>query len=396
MTQQRYSTVAVVLHWAIAILILGQIGGGLYMHNLPNSAAMKFDLYQLHKSFGLSVLVLTAARIAWRMTHRPPALPAQTPVWQRLAARATHLGFYGLIVLTPLVGWAIVSVSPTDIPTKWFGLIPVPHLPIVAETIDRAAAEDVFKELHEYLAFAILFLLVLHVAAALKHSFIDKDGVLRSMMVTTSGQRIGLAAVFSFLALGAVVYAALPASSAQSLGAATANEGTGANWIVDYDRSRLGFVGEEKGRRFEGEFTDFQASIYFNPENLEATRINVIVATGSARTGDSLRDSTIPAREWFHTAEHPTAGFDALEVRVSGDGVYETDGTLRIKDYEKPVTLTFEVDIVDGKAIARGKANLVRTDFGLGIDKSWLEEERVAMGVSVEFEIFADKAQNLN
>ena len=174
----RYTTVAVTLHWLIAILIIGQLAGGLYMHNLP-ATTWKFELYQWHKSFGILVLLLSLARLGWRLTHKAPALPGGMKSWEKLAARFTHVAFYFLIIAVPLAGWLMVSASPYDLPTVLFKLIPWPHVPGIPQD---AALEGIFKELHEYMAFAIIGLLVLHVGAALKHHFINRDGVLTRMV----------------------------------------------------------------------------------------------------------------------------------------------------------------------------------------------------------------------
>jgi cytochrome b561 len=178
LTQVRYSAVAKLLHWAIALLILGQIAGGLYMHNLPNSADMKFELYQLHKSFGLTILALSLFRLFWRLTHKGPPLPRALPDWERILARVTHVGFYVLMIGVPLVGWAMVSASPLRIPTKLFFVIPVPDLPLPRS---RDLAE-ILAETHEYAAFTILGLLALHVAGGLKHHFVDRNGILARMV----------------------------------------------------------------------------------------------------------------------------------------------------------------------------------------------------------------------
>ncbi|MEO1137210.1 MAG: cytochrome b/b6 domain-containing protein [Pseudomonadota bacterium] len=396
MSVERYNSVAVVLHWAIAILIIGQIAGGFYMHNLPNSSPIKFDLYQLHKSFGLSVLALSLARLGWRLAHRPPALPASVPGWQQLAARATHWAFYALMILTPLAGWAMVSVSPVDIPTKLFGIIPVPHLPFFEGVSDREAAEESFKERHEFLAKLIIGLLVLHVAAALKHVFVDKDGVMKSMTPARAGQWIGIGAIFAALGAGGLMYltasgpqanAAPSSASAQNDGAPVAQSG---NWVVDYDASTLSFSGSEKGNGFTGQFNDFTADITFDPEDFEGSSIVVTVATASASTGDSLRDSTIPGEEWFNVESHPTAVFSTSSIRDQGDG-YQADGALKIKDFQRPVTLAFDLSIDGEKAVATGGADLIRTEFGLGQNDAWLDEEGVALEVRVEFEIHATK-----
>ena len=269
MTDDRYSSVAVALHWAIAFLIIGQILGGQYMHNLPNTSPIKFDLYQLHKSFGLSILVLTVVRLAWRFMHAPPALPAAMPGWQKLAARGTHWVFYALMLLTPLAGWAIVSVSPTDIPTRWFGVFPVPHLPFFEGVADRGAQEELFEEVHEILAKGILFLLALHVAAALKHHFLDKDGVLRSMLPARAGQWAGIAVILAVLGAGAALYFITPAPSSKANSTASTAQATNneaANWTVDYGASRLIFIGREKENQFEGAIQRLWGGYQFRSE----------------------------------------------------------------------------------------------------------------------------------
>lgn len=180
----RYSSVAIALHWLIAILVIGQLAGGIYMHKLPDDQdALKFTLYQWHKSFGITVLLLTLLRIVWRVTHKPPPLPSAMAAWERLVARGAHLAFYGLLLVIPLVGWAVVSSSPfaQSVPTYLFGVVPWPHLPFFENAVDREALSHNFAELHEALAFAMIGLITLHVAAALKHQFVNRDGVLASM-----------------------------------------------------------------------------------------------------------------------------------------------------------------------------------------------------------------------
>ena len=397
--QARYNAIAVALHWAIALLIIGQIAGGFYMHNLPNASPVKFDLYQLHKSFGLSILVLTVFRLGWRLAHKVPALPSATPPWQRFGARAAHWGFYALMLLIPLSGWAMVSVSPLEIPTVLFGVIPVPHLPFFGGVADRAGAEEFLIGVHEMLAFAMIALLVLHVGAALKHRVVDKDGVLQSMAPSRSGEWIGAAGIIAALCVGAVVYAVMPsapASAAPEAGAsppAAASAPAGANWTVDYGASRLGFSGNEKGNAFEGTFGAFAATIDFDPDNLAAASILVEVSTASGATGDQIRDETMPGAEWFNAGAYPTARFVSQDVRRTGEGAYEARGALTIKDFTQEIVLPFTLDIDGDAARAAGGVDLIRTDFGLGEESSWLDEEGVALEVRVDFEIVAARAE---
>ncbi|MFC3303015.1 cytochrome b [Parvularcula lutaonensis] len=175
--QSRYTAVAKFLHWLIALIILIQIPFGFYMHNLEPSE-FKFTLYQLHKSAGLIVLALALFRLYWRLTHPIPPLPAAMPNWQKIVARFTHVAFYVLIIGIPLTGWAMVSASTLGIDTKIFFLIPVPHLPVP----QGEEQVEFWIEVHELLAKATIGLLVLHVGAALKHHFHDRDDILIRML----------------------------------------------------------------------------------------------------------------------------------------------------------------------------------------------------------------------
>lgn len=181
----RYTTVAISLHWLIALLAIGQIAGGLYIEELPKSAdAERFQLLQLHKSFGITILLLTLARLGWRLTHPVPPLPAAMPGWQKTAAKALHWGFYALLIGVPLGGWAIVSASPLadTVKTYLFGVAPWPHLPFFSGVEDRRDLAETFAEMHEIGAKVMIGMIVLHVGAAIKHWFMDNDGVLESML----------------------------------------------------------------------------------------------------------------------------------------------------------------------------------------------------------------------
>ena len=171
----RYSAIAMLLHWVLALAIVGSFGMGLYMADLPFSP-QRLKLYNWHKWAGVTILTLSAVRLLWRLTHRPPAdLPM--PAWQRLAAHGTHYGLYVLFFAVPLVGWAYSSAA--GFPIVWFGVLPLPDF----VPADKALAEAI-KPWHAYLAYAMALLVLMHVAAALKHHFIDRDGLLSRMWLT--------------------------------------------------------------------------------------------------------------------------------------------------------------------------------------------------------------------
>jgi cytochrome b561 len=174
----RYSTVAIVLHWLLALLILAMFAVGLYMTDLPFSP-QRLKLYNWHKWAGVTILALTLLRLGWRLTHRPPALPVavtQTmPGWQTRAYHATHHLMYLLFFAVPLMGWAYSSAA--GFPIVWFGQIPLPDL----LPVNKELAE-LIRPLHKLLALALMALAALHIAAALKHHLIDRDGLLLRML----------------------------------------------------------------------------------------------------------------------------------------------------------------------------------------------------------------------
>jgi cytochrome b561 len=178
----RYSAIAIALHWAIAALILYNLYLGLTLENLHGLA--KFNTFQIHKSVGLTVLVLSLLRLTWRLTHRPPLLPAKMPGWERLGALTVHWVLYALMIGIPLTGWVIVSASPTNIPTLVFKTIPWPHLAFIHDLAMpvRRGLEKQVGQVHMLLAYAMGALIVGHIAAALKHQFWNRDEVLSHML----------------------------------------------------------------------------------------------------------------------------------------------------------------------------------------------------------------------
>jgi cytochrome b561 len=183
----RYGTIAMTLHWLIALLIVSNVVIGFTFANLMSRDDPGFfDIVQTHKSIGLTVLVLSLLRLAWRLANPIPALP---PMSQRLKvlARGSHYLFYALMIGVPLVGWLMISASSTGAPTMWFGLFPVPSFEFLSSLprAQRAPLHQNLETLHGVLAYGATALLVLHVAAALYHQVSRHDDVLRRMWFGT-------------------------------------------------------------------------------------------------------------------------------------------------------------------------------------------------------------------
>lgn len=173
----RYGGVAIAFHWLLALAIVVSFSVGLYMTGLPFSPA-RLKLYNWHKWAGITILALSAARLLWRLAHRPPALPADVeaamPAWQRNAHHGTHALLYVFFFAVPLTGWAYSSAA--GFPVVWFGVLPLPDF----VSPDKPLAE-VLKLVHHWAAYGLAALVVLHVVAALKHQFIDRDGLIGRM-----------------------------------------------------------------------------------------------------------------------------------------------------------------------------------------------------------------------
>jgi cytochrome b561 len=169
----RYSTPAIVLHWLVAALIFAGFPLGLYMADLPLSPE-KLRLFSYHKWIGITVLLLALIRLAWRLTHRPPPLPAGIVDWQRRASAVVHGLLYLLILVVPVSGWLMSSAKGMQ--TVWFGVLPLPDL--IGK--DRELGK-LLTDVHQTLNFTMLALVVVHVGAALQHHFIERLPFLQRM-----------------------------------------------------------------------------------------------------------------------------------------------------------------------------------------------------------------------
>jgi len=177
----RYTPVAQTFHWVIAALIVTQFVLGWTAVDLP-TGMHKLAVFARHKSFGMTVLMLAVLRLAWRFTHRPPALPAGMTSLERLLANATHIAFYVLLFVMPLTGWMMSSAKNYSV--SWFGLFTWPNL-----IGQNEAAFNLLKSTHDLLSDVLLVTACLHVLAALKHHFWNRDGVLLRMLPFTKSER---------------------------------------------------------------------------------------------------------------------------------------------------------------------------------------------------------------
>jgi len=178
---RRYTAVAQLLHWIIAALIVTQFTLAWTAKDLP-LGTHKLALLARHKSFGMTVLMLAILRLLWRLMNPPPELPPGMPPIERRLARATHIAFYVLLFAMPLTGWMMSSAKNYSV--SWFGLFTWPDLMGKNET-----AFKLLKATHDYLSNALFSIAVLHILAALKHHFWNKDDVLLRMLPFTKSEK---------------------------------------------------------------------------------------------------------------------------------------------------------------------------------------------------------------
>ena len=171
---RRYDHIAMTLHWLVAIGVIAQILLGLWMIDIPKQPpGVRAYWFNLHKSIGITLGALIVARLAWRLTHRPPPLPSSMPRWQARAARVSHLLLYACMLTMPLAGY--LGSAYSGYPIKYFGTT------LPAWGWKDEALKDFFSAVHFTAALLFISLITLHVLAALKHLWFDRDGVFHRM-----------------------------------------------------------------------------------------------------------------------------------------------------------------------------------------------------------------------
>lgn len=398
---ERYTTVAILLHWLIAAAILGNIALGWWMRGAVGASttrALAVDAFQLHKSIGLTVLVLSLLRLAWRLGHPPPAMPAAIPLWERAAARATHALFYVLMIALPLTGWLYVSAqwrgdTPLQVPTLWFGLFEVPHLFGLDERT-RAFRETwaaTTVDLHAWLAWSTAALAALHVGAALKHQWIDRDAVLSHMLPSLGraprpGGRVVVWAGIGLVLLAGVGMALLrptatPEAEAPPGSTSSENTNTAAadgQWQLLRAASAIRFAGEQGGSAFNGRFERWRIDVSLDTEAVSEASIDATIETASATDGVAMHDRTLREKEWFDVADHPLATFESRAIRPLEADRYAVDGVLTIKGNAIDISpLTLSLD--DDTATVTGRLTLDRAEADLGMasdpEGEWVSRE---------------------
>ena len=355
--RERYDATARLLHWLVAGMIVLQYVLAKMAEAADEDGSKFRELVLLanHKSVGLTILAVAALRLGWRFFHQPPpALPM--PQWQRMAAGFSHGAFYGLMFIMPITGWLMSSAA--NISVSWFNLFQLPDF--VGPNDDL---ESQFESVHEFLAKVLIVLALVHVGAALKHTFFDRDEALRRI-----SSPLGVAAFVLVIIAGVMLLS--PASRAQ--------EAEPSLWDINYEASSIHFTAEQAGASFDGEWQSWKGELRFDRAALDSSAFDVAVEVASVATLDEERDETLQDPEFFDGVNFPLAHYRATRFEKSGDSDsgYVANGLLEIKGSSSPVPLRFTVQQDGASVVLDGTARLDRLVIGVGTgdweDTTWV------------------------
>ncbi|MBD8545150.1 YceI family protein [Sphingomonas sp. CFBP 8760] len=420
----RYAGGAIVLHWLTAAAFAFQVGLGWRMG--VSRGPDTFSAFQLHKSIGITILLLTIARIGWRLAYTPPPSAALRPI-ERHLAKAIHRGFYGLLLALPLSGWLIVSSGKVAVPTLLYTIVPWPHVPGISglSSAVRNAINAAASAAHVVMVWIALLAIALHVAGALKHQFADRTTDL-ARMVPVSPRLLGSAAIaivvaFAGLMLwgrggypaeaphdvtapspavptptpppGALASAAVPRplpSETPVKQATMPGIAKPADWAVRMKASSIRFRTSWSQAPVEGGFDAWHAKIRFDPDALATSSAAITVYMASVTASVSSQQAALPGDDWFAAATHPTAVWRATRFRHLGGDRYKADGTLTLRGVSRPLPLGFTLTIAGDVAKMTGAVTIDRTVFGVG-QGEWSATTDIPAAVAVRIAITADR-----
>ena len=382
-----YSNTARAMHWLVAGLIICQyVLAELADYARTDQALLKqLGLLANHKSVGMTILLIAAIRLLYRFLQPAPALPKTMPNWQQRLSNGSHFLLYALLFALPISGWLMSSATAYSV--SWFNLFAFPDL--IAPNETRA---DQLAAIHYYLGKALLILAVIHIAAALKHHFIDKDDVLGRMAGLGSWISFALVAIVSISALSQIGSKSTPTSAnLNATTSSTKEDDTAlapsdlAIWQIDYESSFIKFSGDQAGAPFTGQWQSWQAQLQFHESDLSKGRFDVRIDTQTPFSNDKERDDTIRSSEFFNVSEFKEARFIANRFERN-ENAFLALGTLKMKNLSHPVTLNFTVEQVNGITTLEGSASLDRLLWNIGTG-DWTDTSWVGQTVEVSVKV---------
>ena len=366
---KRYSDVAIGLHWLIALLIIGLVAVGKFMTGLGNDDPLRFVLTQWHKTFGITVLLLSVVRLLWRFGHNPPAHPRGRPRSQRRASALVHGLLYLCLFLVPISGWVLVSVSPLNIDTLLFDVIPWPHLEPFASYTDKAHQVERFTDYHVLAGNLLLVLMLGHIGAALLHQFVYRDGILRRIW---TWRGLGVGFLLPVLFVGAAVFAY------------SAYSPLGKNPPLQAGASAVSFEARVAGDASIGNFIESTVTAVLDRNALENSSLVAVVKTAGATSDNPQVQSSLPGSDWFDVKAFPEARFESTRITVNDSGEFAVTGQLTIKGISTEVNFPMSISDENGQQFASGKFPIDRRDYAIGM-KSQGTDDNVGFDVIIHF-----------
>ncbi|MEJ6402309.1 cytochrome b/b6 domain-containing protein [Yoonia sp. 2307UL14-13] len=391
-TTDAYGTITKTFHWLTALLILTIIPLGAIANRLPFETdaqlALKAQLFSFHKTLGVMVFAVALMRILWAMTQPKPGELHPERTVETFLANLVHWLLYISLIAVPLTGWIHHASTAGFAPI----LLPIGQdLPLIPK--DETLSE-LFAGLHWIWSKIMVGAILLHIAGALKHAFVDKDATFGRMWFgrTNLPETAGHAGSRVAPVAAIVIYALATGAGAATgiLGHAETTEGTeladvASDWTVQDGTIALTIT--QLGSPVSGTFEDWTAAINFDPDAGEILGdVTTTIAIGSLQLG-SVTSQAMGA-DFFDAAAFPTAEFQANIT--AGESDYLATGTLTIKGNAVPVTLPFTLDITDDQAAMAGTLSLDRRDFGIG--QSVGDESNLGFGVDVEINLTATRS----
>jgi len=382
----RYDAIARFFHWSIAGLIVSQYGlAELAQYAQHQDKALEqLALWANHKSVGITILVLALMRLIYRLVSKAPALPSTMPLWQKTASHVSHGLLYILLFAMPITGMS----SAKAYSVSWFNLFALPDF----VSPNKPLAETLHL-VHQILAQALFVVALIHILAALKHYFFDKDEVLQRMASLGNWALFICISFVTVLVLGRFFTSATGDSDQKLIRSneefLTISKSGLALWKIDYENSFIKFSGEQAGAPFTGEWKVWSADIQFDANKLNQSRFNVSIDTNSGFSNDTERDDTMRSNEFFDVAQFKVAKYIAQNFSKT-ENKFQSQGQLTIKGIASSAILTFDVREEDGKLILAGTAPLDRFLWNIGTG-DWLDTSWVGRDVLVEVRVQADR-----
>lgn len=414
----RYSYAAIMLHWALAAALAFQIALGWQLEDLTATTG-KFAAFQLHKSIGITILLLSVARLIIRWWKPRPA-PHHDRPWAKRLAGLVHFGLYVFMIGGPLTGWLLVSTSRVPVPTMLYGVAPWPNIPGLGGTM-RHSIHEAGETAHGALAWIGIALLLLHVAGALRHQWLLRQPSFERMLpaaptrLSWKGGALAYGLALAWIAAAFVYganinFASDPAVTtpqairvAPPAPVALANDSPQTNgaeasaiaaapvaaptWAIAAG-GHIGFTAMFTGSPVTGSFTRWDGTIRFDPDALGKTDIRIDIDMASADTADASRDETLRGDAFFATAQHTHATFRSTDVESRADGRYRAKGVLTLKGIRQPMTLDFTLAIKGNRATVSGSGLIDRNAFAIGTGE-WTDPDRIANRVTIDFRFTA-------